>query len=336
MTRQPLILTLSALSLLALSAAIAAVTGIRATAGQSGSTIQLVAIDAVPQGNTATSIASIDYCLRTEVGSQVTVDVVVDAVPDDKDMIGFEIHVLYDPKFATVTAVDNQQLLAASGIFQPVPLSDQVPDSDGDFMASVLDFASDVQANANIESGPGVLTRITLQATAKGLTNLNIGFDPTDFNPYPVVLDNRSEPIEVDQVRPAVLAIGQACPPAEAQPSPTSRPGLDSTPVTGPAATATAQQGTPRPSETPAGPDGQPIPASAGPGTPDLRTPSVQATASAIAGADGDSDGAGDSGGDGGGSDGALIAVIAVVAALGLAAAAGGAWYLYRRGQTRA
>src|SRR3989304_880589 len=116
MTRQPLILTLSALSLLALSAAIAAVTGIRATAGQSGSTIQLVAIDAVPQGNTATSIASIDYCLRTEVGSQVTVDVVVDAVPDDKDMIGFEIHVLYDPKFATVTALDNHQLLGASGV----------------------------------------------------------------------------------------------------------------------------------------------------------------------------------------------------------------------------
>jgi hypothetical protein len=70
---------------------------VTAAAAGSDSTIQFVGMDADPSGNTATALGHLDPCIRAEPGAEVTVDLVVDAVPDDRPFIGYQIEVNYDP-----------------------------------------------------------------------------------------------------------------------------------------------------------------------------------------------------------------------------------------------
>jgi len=91
---------------------------IAASAGasaQSQSSIQLVAMDADPAGNTATSLGHLDPCVRAEPGSEVTVDLVVDSVPEDRPFLGFQIEVVYEPTVLEVTGVGYDYLLLPMG-----------------------------------------------------------------------------------------------------------------------------------------------------------------------------------------------------------------------------
>ena len=76
----------SLLALLASATMVASVLVVPAAA-QTKSTINLVAVDAVTDGNTKTSLGPRDTCVRTEQGSKVTVDVIVDSVPQDRPAI---------------------------------------------------------------------------------------------------------------------------------------------------------------------------------------------------------------------------------------------------------
>lgn len=287
-----------------------------AVRGQEESKANFVGLDANPTGNTATSLETIDYCARLEADATTQVDLVVDEIPEDRPAISFEMHVTYDPKIVEVTAIETEgSVLGSEGQYQPTtPFTDPLPDSDGDFRVSIIDVASNATPGANMETGPGVLTRITFRGKAAGVTVLGIDADLP--NTYPAIFDDQNTIIPVVNIGAAALAVGQDCaaPPAGGTLTPVPTPGPIETPTPG----ATDGSGTP-----PAGGDGDGSPAP-GPGTPDLSSPSGQATATAVAA---------ESGGntdDDNGSDGGSTALIIILVAAGLAAAGGGGWALYR------
>jgi hypothetical protein len=171
-----------------------------------------MAVDPDIAGNTKTSLGPLDACVATQVGSIIIADVTVDEIPADRAMIGFDVSVQYDPALFEVIAIDHNQLLGATGTYAPlVSSSDALPDTDGSVRVSLIDTAVDVMNNVNVESGPGVLYRITLRAKAAGSSDLRVHFDQAQ-NLYPQVRDKTNSLIQVDQIGVTKLAVGQPCP----------------------------------------------------------------------------------------------------------------------------
>jgi len=258
-------------------ASVSAFTMVSAT--HSNSLIGLLSIDANVQGNTATSIGPIDGCARVEPGAQIDVDYIVDAVPEDRPLIAFEVDIRYNPDLIEVVAVDYDLMLAAVGTYQPfVDLTDELPDSDGDYRLVVLDTASQTelrdpstgeitQPEANVERGKGTLARITLRAKAPGVTEVNVGYDPPD-GPYPLTQDTQNETIIVDKIGGVSIAIGQDCPPEVIAPKIIDPPNTEGC-IFGGECSPTPEGQTPGPQDqTPAAGDGSPD----GP-TPEGQTP---------------------------------------------------------------
>ena len=200
------LLLLAAASLLALNAS-------SSEADHSSSTIGLLAIDALPQDNAATRLGRLDGCASANVGEFVTVDYVVNEVPRDRPLIGFEAEIRYNPRLLEVVDAETDHLLAAEGQFEPFDaLTDPLPDSDGVLRIGVLDIASQTYPQANVESGPGVLARITFRARANGISSISIGFDRLPALVYPLLQDTQNETIIVDRLGSASILIGRDCP----------------------------------------------------------------------------------------------------------------------------
>lgn len=209
--------SVAAIVFVLLSCAFAAPGGV-ALATHSNSTIGLLAIDANPEGNTAISLGPLDGCARIESGAQLDVDYVVDSIPQDRPMIAFEAEIRYDPQLLEVVALDYDFLLAAVGAYRPVTgLTDELPDSDGNFRLSVLDAASTTDPEANVERGAGVLTRITFSAKAAGVSEVAIGVQQGP-GLYPLVQDTKNESILADRAGSISLAVGEDCSPQAAEP----------------------------------------------------------------------------------------------------------------------
>ncbi len=175
------------------------------------STIKLLAIDVDPAGspaNTADSLGSIERCTVTSVGGSLDIDLVVDAIPDDRPLVSFQYNLIYDPDLFQVAAINNAFLLAANGGFQPFEgLSDPLPDTDGDFLVAILDLGT-----APRETGPGVLSRITLQAVGSGVGSVSLaGFG---------IVDDQGTVIPIDNADFAAIAVGTPCPAVIPEPSP--------------------------------------------------------------------------------------------------------------------
>jgi Cohesin domain len=194
-----------------------------ALATHSESMIGLFAIDADPQGNEAISLGPLNDCARAETGSELQVDFVVDEVPQDRPMIAFEAEIRYDPQLLEVIAADNDFLLGSAGAYSPFTGRTQgLPDSDGSFLLSVLDTASQAevrdpgtgevtQPEANVERGKGVLARLTLRAKASGISQVGIAVQP-EAGLYPIVLDTQNEVILGERLGVISLAVGEDCP----------------------------------------------------------------------------------------------------------------------------
>ena len=193
--------------------AVAAFSADSSEADHASSTIGLLAIDALPHGNTATSLGPIDGCASVGVGGLVTVDYLVNEVPTDRSLIAFEADILYNQKLLEVVGVENDFLLGAEGEFQPFEgLSDPLPDSDGVLRIVVLDTASETFPQANVESGPGVLSRITFRAKATGVSRISVGFHRQPALLYPLLQDTLNETIAVDRLGSASVVVGGECP----------------------------------------------------------------------------------------------------------------------------
>jgi len=311
----------------AILASVLALAGGFSASAQSQSTIGLIGVDAVIDGNTATKIGPRDPCVRAEVGSEVVVDIIVDEIPADRPLIGFQFNVLYDANLLDVVKANSDMILGAKGQYQPFPgLSDPLPDSDGDYQVINADLASNNPPGANEETGKGVLSRVTFRAKAPGRSDVGIGFDAT--NVYPTFQDLDGTTIGVDSIASTVVAIGQDCgvvpPEVQVEELPTieeifGTPAPTTPGVGGDAPTPTPTLGpddTPRPTDTPtpAG-DDDPPPSSVS-GTP-RPTPAALPDA-------------------GNGTDAGMVAAAIALALIGAAMAGGGSVILYRRAQNQA
>ncbi len=284
---------------------------------QSGASVHIIAIDADPAGNTATSLGPLNACVRTEPGANVTVDLIADAVPGPPDVngiVGFEISVDYSAALLKVSAYDYEFLLAASGDFEPFEaLGDAVPDTDGRLNISVADLAAGTAASP-AEVGPGVLARIALSARAAGIATVAPVFDSDH---YPTIINAQNDVTDVDSIAGVQIAIGRDCP-VPPNSTPVAQPIPSPVPA---AATSTLAPG----QTPPPGASGTATPATGAPSG--AASPRPSGTATAPTGGPG---GTGE--GDGGASTGVVIAVVALaLAGLGLAGAGG--LVLYRRAQ---
>ena len=275
-----------------------------ARASQSTSSAKLAAVDVDPAGNTATSLGPLQGCAEIAAGKTLAVDVLVDAIPSDRPMTFFEYRFNYDPKVLSVTLVDNAQLLASNGEFKPVDaFSDGVPDTDGSLLVSVSDFGGAT------ETGPGVLSRITVKALSTGVSSLQL--ESVDIR------DDHNERLPIDTIAPARVAVGSTCASAGPTPGPTKVAGGGQTP--GPGSTP-GTDGTPEQGETPTPPEA-------------TATAITQATATASGtpiGSQG-TPGQVNDGANGGDDDGGVGAWIIAPIALGILAAAGAGFFLLRR-----
>ncbi|MCH8345552.1 MAG: hypothetical protein IIC87_01330 [Chloroflexi bacterium] len=138
-----------------------------------------IGIDTDTAGNTATSLGSQETCSAIAVvGDTLEIDVVVTGIPpydpitNSGGVAGFQFDVLYDPAVVNVIGWDADMMLAANG--DPIwfsvtdPASASEPDADGDF------FVAQADLSVNLESGDGVLIRITLQAVGVGTSILDL------------------------------------------------------------------------------------------------------------------------------------------------------------------
>jgi hypothetical protein len=123
-------------------------------------------IDAIPTGNEADSIDSVDQCAAAEVGDVFDVDVVVQ---DIDDLLAFEVPLSYNQDVLKVTDRNVRLFLEASG-GQAFDGSSQTPNDDGAYVSAAVDTSDPLSP----ESGTGVLVRITMEAVAAGNSALTL------------------------------------------------------------------------------------------------------------------------------------------------------------------
>ena len=173
--------------------------------------INTLAIDTDTSGNSAGSLAlPAQSCSTTSTGSTIEIDVTADAIPAFDGIAGgisgFDIDLIYDAARLQVTGVDNEQVLTlnsgASVTDSSVFDNPGAPeDTDGSFHVVAND-----SAGSPTYAGPGVLSRITLQATGSGLASLSVA--------NIAISDGLGQSFTVGSAPTAKLAINTFCPPS--------------------------------------------------------------------------------------------------------------------------
>lgn len=158
--------------------AIALQSGVLDASAQQGVTI---GVDAITEGNTATSLDDLDDCVSVSKGDTFEVDIYITNV---KDLLGWETYMSYDTSIAQVVERDVNLLQAANPGSSVFNTSESVPDnSDGLFRVGGTDLI-DPPAG---DDGSGVLARLTIKAKGKGNTFLDIGGKDIDYDGKPDV-----------------------------------------------------------------------------------------------------------------------------------------------------
>ena len=253
-------------------------------------------LDADTSGNTATSVGHLDSCREVALGETFDVDLYVLDVPQPANgrggVMGFSYNLLFDPSVLEVTAIDDDFLTQSGGDtseFDSVdadyvdgesPDNDPLPATAGDLRVDNLDLSE------TIESGSGVLSRITLHAIGAGVSQLELVDEPYDVN-EPMIIssaalsgDPQDGRYPIQSLQNAVIGVDHSCTP-DGSPSPTAT----KAPTPTPSATATATPSTP--TATPP-PTAAPTPTATQPSTP---TPTPTSAAEEEIWGDGDCDG---------------------------------------------
>jgi hypothetical protein len=188
--------------------------------------VQFLGIDVVSDAsNTATTIGPVDTCLAASVGQTVTVDVVIQGVPEPDDSSGASFDLLYDATKAHITAFNG-------ALFYPAAFtsfSDPVPDTDGDFRGEIALFG-------NYPSGSGVVARFTFVLDAAGTINLTLG-DVIEGDSMPNVLRSDSSIYDITSLGGARIEVGGTCGTVTDSPTPTPIVTPTPTPVVTPTPT---------------------------------------------------------------------------------------------------
>jgi len=178
--------------------------------------MQAMSVDSDIAGNTETSLGQNDPCVEATQGSDVVIDITALNIPASNPMIAYGYTLGYDPSVLSVTAQDINGLLSTAAGFSPLNASDNKPDTDGHFTASVVDI------NASGVSGSGRLDRLTLHVDSGA-----------PDGQYTILLTNAAH-IDTgnsewppDAINFGAIAVGQSCGPIVTptpSPSPTPPP----------------------------------------------------------------------------------------------------------------
>jgi len=275
--------------------------------GQGQQTIT-VGIDVDSAGNEARSIGTIDACksVPATAGSKFTVDVVIDALPADQDLGGFNYFFGFDDARFRMAAQEHKLLLTSAGQNQLLDLGEATPNDESPHTVAMADVATAEKGEVS-----GVLGRYTMEVKS-GAPSGAATFSLTEIG----IFDSAGKEIPVDRTVDGLVAVGGACP--AAVPTPRA-PNITPTPTSGtPQPDQTVQPGdTPTGTITPSGT-----------GTPGA-TSTPGATATPTEGATNDDNRADDDNDGGGGSLGYIIG--GIVAAAAALAAGGGFWWWRRR-----
>jgi hypothetical protein len=170
-------------------------------------------IDPEVTGNTASTLGTLEYCVRVDVESPAfdgvsDYDIDVYVQGDTQAPDAYDAYVTYDATKVHITAPDTNTLVKLPGA---AGFSDALPDTDGKFVAG----ATYLSGGPGI-AGDGTLVRLGLDIGGSGVVTF-------DFDPYPPSTAYASTGGEHPITRwPAQLAINEDCPPGERpQPSPT-------------------------------------------------------------------------------------------------------------------
>ena len=211
---------------------------------QAGSEIVTLGLDVETASNGPRSVGQIDQCGSVAVGQPATVDIVVPepGIPAGRGISAYQFTFFFEGTVVSVTS-DNPAMLLRQALGSAlIPLSDPKPDTNGVYTSAVVDFGpKGVEPDGASETGPGVLTRLTLTPHSAGVSGLVI----KDV----IIKDDAGDDIEIINVLSAYLYAGQPCPGQVA-----------ATPTTAPTATP-APQATHTPSRATGGTGPSPTPA---------------------------------------------------------------------------
>jgi hypothetical protein len=190
----------------------------------------VVAIDTDPTGNGPRTVGSIEDCRSLEPDQTLEVDVVLPSpgIPTDRGLAGYELRLFYDPNILWITDEDGNQLLKQAPGSTIFPFTESRPSNDGDYGSLAVDFGSGIEPFGASETGPGVITRLTLAAQRSGSSPLVLR--------GPRIFDDTSREITIDALQSATIYVGQPCPISVQTPEPTP-----STPASPPVPTAAAR-----------------------------------------------------------------------------------------------
>jgi hypothetical protein len=201
-------------------------------------------VDADPTGNTATSLGTIQSCVSVSSGQTFQVDVFIAGVTD---LLGWEAYFVYDPAIVKVSERNVRMFQAANPGSQVLDTSDSPPDQGGHYRVSAVDIAEPPA----LDSGPGVLARLTLVAVSAGVSPASLplidmtGDTKPDFGPTLTdasgksIGDANGDGLFDSPVADAWIAVDTACP-QQPPPLPTLAPFASVTSTPRPRPTATA------------------------------------------------------------------------------------------------
>jgi len=134
----------------------------------------IVGIDTDTSGNTATSLGPTNSCVSLSSGQTTNVDLFI----KDINLISSQgVSLEYDRSLIEVTSINPNMLLTANSGSSPANFS-EIHNDQGYSLVALVD--QNTAAYQSVETGSGVLARITLKAKGSGLTLLKI--TPKDLN----------------------------------------------------------------------------------------------------------------------------------------------------------
>lgn len=124
-------------------------------------------VDADPQGNGPTQVGSPTRCVSVASGDTFQVDIVV---YDVQELLAWQLYFEYDPAIVQIVERDVRMFQDANPGSSVFDVSDVVPDADGLYQVGGVDTADPPSP----DSGSGVLARLTLTATAPGISTASL------------------------------------------------------------------------------------------------------------------------------------------------------------------
>jgi hypothetical protein len=182
-----------------------------------GPDVPAVLIDAGIEGNAPDAPGETQDCVSVPVGAAFQVDVII---LDVTDLLAWEVNLEYDPTLLTVTEHDVKLFQSANNGSAPIDISSRLPDTSGFHTLSAFE-SSDPPA---VDSGSGVLARVTLETLAEGESELQVG--SRDINEdgkqdrgtliknvdNEVIGDETGDEFFDGETTGAMVAIGKDCP----------------------------------------------------------------------------------------------------------------------------